>query len=224
MTKRMQNDECRMQNEEKTCAIALHSAFIILTFLLTGCSSTATVTIRPVQSHDALSIVFSQALYHGEQSGQDQIVLEKSPIDESAPEGPGGSLLPIKTPPLWEVLLIQLHWRSASAGRADSPVADNAVLHWYVYGKPDGHGIALLHYVGTGPIAVSTDGSGADVYIHNAELHLADHRGNLRDPLVDFKINSRFHAVTDPKQFNQIMDDLQKAIGDREPATTTLAR
>jgi hypothetical protein len=204
MVKRMQNDECRMQNEERPAFFVLHSAFIILTFLsLTflgaGCSSTAVVTVRPIQTHDALSITFPQVLYHPEQSGQDQILLEKSPIDETPDVGPGG-------------VLVQLHWRSASAGRTDSTVADNAVLHWYVYGKSDEHGTALLHYVGTGAVAVTTDSSGAGIYIHNAELHLADHHGNLRDPLGDFKITSRFHAVTDPQRFQQIMNDLQKAI------------
>jgi hypothetical protein len=215
-----------MQNEEGPFRFVLHSAFIILTFLLSGCSSTAVVTIKPVQSPEALSIAFSRAYYHSEQSAQDQIILEKSPIDESEDTGPGGVLPVVTSPPLWQVLLIQLHWRSSNAGRVDSPVADNAVLHWYVYGKPDDHGTALLHYVGTGKVSVSPDGSGAGVYIHNAELHLTDHHGNLRDPLVDFIIHTHFHAMTNPQQYDQVMQDLQKAIGEagEAPTATTQAR
>jgi hypothetical protein len=36
MVKRMQNDECRMQNEERPAFFVLHSAFIILSFWATS--------------------------------------------------------------------------------------------------------------------------------------------------------------------------------------------
>ena len=143
-------------------------------------------------------------------------MLQTSPIDEPPDAAPGDPLPPVTAPPLWQVLVIQLHWRSPNAGRTDSPVADNAVLHWYVYGKPDETGTALLHYVGTGAVSVSPDSSGADVIIHRAELRLTDRRGNLRDPLADFRISTHFHALADTPHFNEIMEDLQKAIAEAE--------
>ena len=143
-------------------------------------------------------------------------MLESSPIDEAPSAAPGSALPPVTAPPLWQVLVIQLHWRTQNAGRADSSVADNAVLHWYVYGKHDEHGTAILHYVGSGAVSVSTDSSGANVRIQNAELRLVERHGNLRDPLADFRINTRFHALAATQHFQEIMDDLQKAIADAE--------
>jgi hypothetical protein len=189
-----------------------HFAFCILTFLLVGCSSNAIVTVKPIHSRDTLTINFTRACYQKDQSGQDKIVLESDPIDEPPTAGAGQPIKPVTAPPLWQVLEIELHWRTAAAGNSDSPVAENAVMHWYVYGKPDG--TALLHYVGTGAVSVAPNSSGAKVEIHSAQLRRIEQHGNLRDPLVDFKITGKFNAVEDPVHLKEIEEDLGKAIRD----------
>jgi hypothetical protein len=219
----VQSAECKAQNEGINRRLLHISSFLLcmLTFgLLPGCSSTAIVTVKPVAQHDLMTVNFPRACYEKDQSGQDQIVLQSSPIDEPSNAGPGQPIAPVTAPPLWQVLVIQLHWRTAAAGHADSPVADNAVLHWYVYGKPDEHGTAMLHYLGTGAVSVSTDSNGASVTIHNAELHRIEQHGNLKDPLVDFHINSQFNAVEDPVRLKQILDDLHAATADASPGTS----
>lgn len=188
-----------------------------------GCSSGAVVSIKPVQSRQSLTLSFPRACYVRDQSGEDQIILQNSPIDEPPTVTAGQPLPPVSAPPLWQVLVIQLHWRTSVAGRRDSLVADNAVLHWYVYGKPDERGTAVIHYMGTGAVSVATDHDGASVTIHNAELRKIDQFGDLRDPLVDFRINSRFRAADDPQHAKQILDDLDNAIHEAKrhgPATT----
>jgi hypothetical protein len=181
------------------------------------------VSIKPVQSRQTLTLSFPRACYVRDQSGEDQIMLQSSPIDEPLAVTAGQPLPPISAPPLWQVLVIQLHWRTSIAGRRDSLVADNAVLHWYVYGKPNPYGTAVIHYMGTGAVSVATDNEGASVTIHNAELHKVDQFGDLRDPLVDFRINSHFRAVDDLQHAKQILDDLDSAIQEAKrhgPATT----
>ncbi len=151
-------------------------------------------------------------------------MLENDPLDQPPSAPAGAPLPPVTDPPIWQVLDIQLHWRSPTPGVKDSPVADNAVLHWYVYGKPDGLGTSVLQYVGTGTVTLSADtnrSGGANVSIRNAELHLAEKHGSLLDPLVDFRITTAFHAADDPAHLKGILEDLHKALVDAQMTSGT---
>ena len=188
---------------------------LLLPLLQLGCAaSAAVVTVKPINAKQSMTINFTRACIQKDPSGEDQIVLESDPIDQP-PNAPADQpLQPVTAPPLWQVLVIQLHWRTAAAGVHDSSAPDNAVMHWYVYGKPDDTGTALLHYLGTGAVSVSTNNTGAAVSIRNAELRLVDQHGHLRDPLVDFRISTSFHAIEDPIHLREIMDDLNQAIAE----------
>ncbi len=196
---------------------------ILLLSLSVGCSSNAVVTLKPLPGNRALTATFTRTCYQKDQSGQDEIVLESDPINEPIDTAPGQPINAVTTPPLWQVLVIQLHWRTSLAGSPDSPVGDNAVMHWYIYGKPDRQGTALIEYLGTGPVSVSPNSSGAAVGIYNAELHCSQKRGNLKDPLVHFRVNSQFNAVEDPVHLHEILSDLQKAIADTGSTATSQA-
>lgn len=115
---------------------------ILLLSLSVGCSSNAVVTLKPIPGNSALTATFTRTCYQKDQSGQDEIVLESDPINEPIDTAPGQPINAVTTPPLWQVLVIQLHWRTSLAGSPDSPVGDNAVMHWYIYGKPDRQGTA----------------------------------------------------------------------------------
>ncbi len=187
-------------------------AFSILTCCLTGCSSTALVKLTPIQSNTTLTVNFPRVCYVPDESGEDRILLQNSPIDSPPTAGPGQPLPAQNDPPLWQVLIIELNWRTNVAGRRDSLVSDNAVLQWYVYGKPDAGSVSWIHYQGSGAVSVDADNKGANVTINNAELHRIAAAGSLRDPLIDFHLNGHFRAVIDPPHAKQITDDLAAAL------------
>jgi hypothetical protein len=180
--------------------------------LLVGCSSNFTVDVQPANSHQTLEANFTRAYFAPSESSEDRVVLLSDPIDDPTDTTHGGPLQRDTDPPLYNVLLVQLHWRIASPAKADSLVAHNAVLHWYVYGKPTGTGIGILHYVGTGQVVINTDSTGADVSITRAELQLADQNGSLRDPFQKMEIKSHFHAVLNPGLLNRALDDVNQAM------------
>jgi hypothetical protein len=201
-----------VQNKNKSLVFVLQSALCALSFFAAGCSSTALVKLTPIHSDTTLTVNFPRACYVPDESGEDRILLQSSPIDEPPTAGPGQPLPPQSDPPLWQVLVIELNWRTNVAGRRDSLVADNAVLHWYVHGKTDTGVVSWIHYQGSGAVSVDADSKGANVTIHNAELHRVAATGSLRDPLMDFHLNGHFRAVIDPPHAKQINDDLAAAL------------
>jgi hypothetical protein len=200
-----------VQNKYKAFVFTLHFALCTLPFLLAGCSSTAIVKLTPVRSDTTLTVAFPRACYVPDESGEDRILLQSSPIDSPPTAGPGQPLPPQTDPPLWQVLVIELNWRTAVAGRRDSPVADNAVLHWYVYLKHETGTASWIHYQGSGAVSVNADSKGADVTINRADLHRIAAVGSLRDPLGDFRANGHFRAAIDPPHARQIAEDLAAA-------------
>ena len=192
---------------------------LILLIIPLGCSSYPTVDLKPNGSHQTVQARFSRAYYAPSESGEDRIVLLSDPIDDPTDNNPGEALSPSTAPPLWQVLYIELHWRSSSPAKADSLVASNAVLHWYVYGKPTSTKMGVLHYVGTGSVQISADTTGADVTVSRGDLKLLDHHGQLHDPFHAFQINTAFRARNDPAHLKQTLADIDKAIAEAdEPA------
>jgi hypothetical protein len=202
------------------------SLFLASLTLPTGCSAPGIpVLLTPTQSNKPLGVTFTRAYYAPTQSGEDQIVLISDPIDEPVGAGPGKPLPEAASPPIWYVLLIDLHWRNAPLGNPDSPVASNASLHCYVFGTPTDITTGVLHYSGTGSVWVSPGKTGADVTVQSGEMTLADLHGQLRDPFKRFGLSTKFHAVTDAGRLAQVMDDVRKAIveadGGKNPNSET---
>jgi hypothetical protein len=185
---------------------------VLFALLAASCAQTPVVNLKPINELQALKVPFTRAYFSPSESGEDHIVLLSDPIDEGADASAGDALTPVKSPPIWQLLSIQLHWRSTDSPKEDQLVANNAVLHWYVYGKPTTTGMGVLHYVGTGSVAISTDTDGAEVKINHAELKLADQHGTIHDPFGTFTIKASTYAVTNPAQVQQCMDDVRKAI------------
>jgi hypothetical protein len=214
----------------------LKVAFGLLLFAC-GCTGTGIpVRITPVQSHKTLGINFTRAYYAPTQSGEDQIVLVSDPIDEAVTAAPGKPLPELRSAPIWYVLLIDLHWRNAAPGGADSPVYRNASLHFYVCGNSTEQSsteqssteqtstqqsAAVLHYSGTGSVGVSADKTGASVSVQSGEMTLIEQHGQLVDPFKRFHIDTEFHAVTDTARLEEVMADVQKAITEAEGRATT---
>ncbi len=188
----------------------------MLLFFPLGCTTYPTVELKPINARQTVEAHFSRAYYAPAESGEDRIVLLSDPIDDPTDTDAGDALTPSTAPPLWQVLYIELHWRSASPAKADALVASNAVLHWYVYGKPTSTKMGALHYVGTGSVAVSADSSGADVIINKADLKLLDRHGELHDPFREFEISTTFHARSDPAHLHQTLSDIEKAIAEAD--------
>ena len=191
--------------------------------LLVGCTSIPTVNLKPINSRQLIKMEFGRAFFAPGESGDDRIVLVSDPIDQPTEAAPGDALAVATSPPIWQVLLIQLHWRTSASPKEDSLVANNAVLHWYVYGKPTSTGMGVLHYIGSGSVSVSTDSTGADVVINHADLKLAERHGDIHDPFQAFQIKTDFRAETDPARLNQSMDDVEKAISQADQRTTAAA-
>jgi hypothetical protein len=190
------------------------SALIII--LLQGCTVAPTVDLTPINARQRMHINFTRAYFAPSESGEDQIILLSDPIDDSTRTSNSGGLAVATAPPLWQVLSIQLHWRTNTSPKTDSLVASNAVLHWYVYGKPTTTGVGVVHYLGTGSVSISTDATGADVTVSHADLKLADRHGDIRDPFGQFQITTTFHAQTSPVHLQQSLDDVAKAISDAD--------
>jgi hypothetical protein len=191
--------------------------------LLVGCTSIPTVNLKPTNSRQLIQVEFGRAFFSPSESGDDRIVLVSDPIDQPTEAASGDALAVATSPPIWQVLLIQLHWRTSASPKEDSLVANNAVLHWYVYGKPTSTGVGVLHYVGSGSVSVSTNSTGADVVINHADLKLADQHGEIHDPFQAFQIKTSFRAQTDPARLNQSLDDVEKAISQADHHDTTPA-
>ena len=155
---------------------------------------------------------FGRAYFAPSESGEDKILLLSDPIDDPTESSPGDALAVATSPPIWQVVLIQLHWRTTASPKEDQLVANNAVLHWYVYGKPTGSRVGVLHYVGSGSVSISTNSTGAEVTINHAELKLADRHGQIHDPFAAFGIKSVLHADINPALVQQSIEDVQKAI------------
>jgi len=196
---------------------ARYSLFVALaTLVLAGCTESPSVDLTPVNSRHRVHINFSCAYFAPNQSGEDQIILLSDPIDEPTKTTNDGALKPATAPPLWQVLSIELHWRTSRSPRVDSLVATNAVLHWYVYGKPTATGVGVLHYLGTGSVSISTDSTGADVTVSHADLKLADQHGYIKDPFGQFQISTTFRAQTSKAFVQQSLDDIAKAISEAD--------
>ena len=192
-----------------------------MALVLAGCNgSGALVAIHTTAPRRSLSVNFVHAYFGRSAGGEDQIVLLRQPIDDVPDQSADQPLIRQTTPALSQVLVIQLHWRTAPAGNSDSPVANNAVLHWYVYGEPGETGMGVLQYVGSGAVSFSPTGPTASVSVHNAELSLFDKHGPLHDPLGTFKIDADFKASLDPQLMQQTMDDLNKAIAQSTASST----
>jgi hypothetical protein len=181
-----------------------------------SCASAPTVDLTPTRTRQRMHINFTRAYFAPSESGEDQIILLSDPIDQSARTTDNGALVPYTAPPLWQALSIRLHWRTNSSPKTDALVASNAVLHWYVYGKPTATGVGVLHYLGTGTVTVSTDSTGAEVTVTHADLKMSDIHGDIRDPFGQFQINTTFHAETSPTHVQQSLDDIAKAVSDAD--------
>jgi len=186
---------------------------LCLAFLSSGCAGPGIpVQLTPTQSNKTLGVTFTRAYYAPSLSGEEQIVLVSDPIDEPTKTPPGAPLPAIQSPPIWHVLLIELHWRNTTSGNPDSPVASNAALHWYVFGKPTDNSSGLLHYAGQGSVRFSAGNTNADVTVQSGDMTLVDQHGPLRDPFHSFHVRTAFHALSDAGRLKQVMDDVQGAI------------
>src|SRR5205085_820671 len=96
--------------------------------------------------------------------------------------------------------------------KPDAPAASNASLHWYVLGSTTAVGTSIIHYAGTGFVAVVPNGSGAEVTIQNAVLKVIDHQGELVDPLQSFKIEGKFDALADQASLRQVQADVKSTL------------
>ncbi len=199
----------------------LHSAFCIFFLVLAvGCSSsTPSLTVVPAETNKPLRANFNLALWLENQAGEDRIVLLNDPIEQPPAGSAGEPLQPLTSPPLRQVLVIDLQWRSSVAANLDTPASENAVLNWYVYG-----GQGLIQYHGTGFVAVTPRGNGANVSIKNSSLSLMQSAGGLIDPFGKFTIDGSFHAAANPQRIHMVMADLATAQADMLPATEPTTR
>ncbi len=199
---------------------AFHFLLISVVLFQPGCNTQAIpVDLTPSQSANTVAVNFTRAYYAPSESGEDRIVLVEDPIDEPTHTAPGKPLPGLHSPPIWHVLLIDLHWRNAPPGNIDSPVARNADLHWYVFGKPTDNTTGVLHYAGQASVWLSPDKTGADISVDSGQLTLSDQHGDLRDPFKHFHISTRFHAIANPDRLTQVMDDVRTAITEADGGT-----
>jgi len=176
---------------------------------------TLLLSISPLQLPPADAHQLRPRLFCSSESGEDQIVLISDPIDESASTTKDGALKPSPRR-RWQVLSIQLHWRTSSSPKTDALVATSGAALVRVR-QTHRTGVGVLHYLGTGSVSISSNSSGANIDITQADLKFCRPPGRIRDPFQAFSIRAHVHAENNPGQVRQCLADIQKAIDASKP-------
>ncbi len=181
-----------------------------------GCgTSPPVISVTPLRSDLKYLQNFTQAYTTQDAAGDYQIVLVHDPVDDIPSSEAGQRLNPATVPPVRQYLQIRVLWRPVRGARADTPAATNAALHWYVLEGPTVSGTGMIHYAGTGFVSVVKNGPGAEVIIRNGTLKLAERRGDLVDPLHEFRVDGKFDAVSDDVRVRQMLADVKEVAAEQ---------
>jgi len=187
----------------------------------TGCGTTApVVSVNRVTDHTEFKQTFARAYTTRDSAGDYQIVLIDDPLDLPTHEQPGAPLKQQHAAPIRQILHIQMLWRPKQGTQPDSAAATNASLHWYVIGDTTAGGPSFIHYAGTAFVAVIPNGPGVEATVKRGLLKKVDERGQLKDPLEEFTLETKFDAVTDDAAARRIIADMKSAITESTVAQT----
>jgi hypothetical protein len=194
---------------------------LVLGLVLAGCHSDPTAQVTLVSQDNSRVLVqrFARAYAGHDDAGQTDIVLvddgHVSPTAESNPSQPGAApvLLPTRTPPLRQVLYLQVLWNAMPNVQIDAPSATNAVIDWVVLsysgtGLPD-----ALHYQGAGFVHLDEGSNSVRVHIRNATLALKGRNGtDLEDPLGHCTLSGTFIASKNDEAVQNELDQARQEI------------
>jgi hypothetical protein len=194
---------------------------LILALASVGCHNdpTARVTLVSQDNSHVLVQRFARAYVSTDDAGQTNIVLvddgHVSPTAEAQPSQAGAApvLLPTRTPPLRQVLYLQVLWNAMPNVQVDAPSATNAVIDWVILaysgsGLPD-----ALHYQGAGFVRMDQGSKTVRVHIRNATLALKGRNGtDLEDPLGHCTLSGTFIATKNDDAVQKELDQARQEI------------
>jgi hypothetical protein len=109
-------------------------------------------------------------------------------------------------PELDQVMHLRILWKPMRGTKADQPSTTNAVIDWYVTGKPDATGRPeMLHFAGAGFVTTTPSRDAVWVAIKNASLKLASRRGSLKDPVSPATLKGSFYATVNPDRVDEAL-------------------
>jgi hypothetical protein len=107
---------------------------------------------------------------------------------------------------LGQVMHLRVLWKPMRGTKTDQPSTTNAVIDWYVTGRPDAAGRPeMLHYAGAGFVTTSASRDSVWVAVKNASLKLASRRGNLKDPVSPATLKGAFHATVNADRVDEAL-------------------
>jgi len=186
-----------------------------------GCHTDPAAQVRLVSQDNSHVLIqrFARAYASNDEAGQINIVLVDdghiSPTADAGPLQAGAApvLLPTRTPPLRQVLYVQVLWNAMPNVQIDAPSATNAVIDWVVLaysgtGLPD-----ALHYQGAGFVRLDEGSKSVRVHIRNATLALKGRNGtDLEDPLGHCTLSGIFTALKDDDAVQKELDQARQEI------------
>lgn len=188
----------------------------------------------------ALNQTFSRAYATKTPDGNYEVVLVDDGVKTKRSWNPlsqptATPLAPLNTPPVRQVLVLQVNWRPGKGARNDNPAAANAVARWYlsVYENQQER---VLRYDGTAFVQLSQDRQGnwrgrADSnfmkLFDSQGQQSSDQQDAAAASMVAAQFDARFVAENNPALVKDLMSTLPKdalpSAAARVAATTTRA-
>lgn len=174
--------------------------------LIGGCASTNQLRLTSTQG-SVFSQQFSHAYITSGEDGAYTIVLTNEPPINAATSR-GQTIATADTSPLQQIMVIHVLWRPMRGVKPDHASATNASIDWYITSAGTRHSQDMLYYQGAGYVRVFGGGSNVSIDMRNASVKLAEHRGQLTDPLGSAQLTGSIEATVAPRHVQAVLKDV----------------
>jgi hypothetical protein len=187
------------------------AVFAVASFGLFGCASAPRGDLRLVSldSRHEFAQRFTQAYFARNESGDIDIVLVQDSLqprheDPSKPLAPDPCVMPR------QLVHIRVFWTPMNGVKADHPANTNASIHWCMV-CDNSYQPGMVEYSGSGLVEFDGSDTVADVTIRKAWMKVADHHGEMCDPLGPSILNGSFRATPNASQVSAIISEIRTA-------------
>jgi hypothetical protein len=177
---------------------------IFLTLLLTplgGCGSAPTLHLHGIDTGNRLAQQFEQGGFDRGSQGDYIVVLDQ------------------QDPQSRQIVVLHVLYKPRLGSRADHPTAVNAAIDWFLFSDPSDLTRGVLHYEGSGFVAVNAGDAAGKFTIRNATLQLKYAGGNVKDAIGKATLEGKFKVPRDSGLVASIAREMRE-LG-RAAATTS---
>ncbi len=195
-------------------------ALVALTGCQSGTTPPAVVGLQSDTTGKSFTQNFPQAYFSVTPEGDRDVVL----IDEGIPKNitaQHGTIQPVSTIPLRQVMHFKILWDPPHGTQADAPSTTNAIIDWTIRTTDRSGNSDTLRYQGAG--FVLTDSSRSEMYlrVRSASLESGQHTGNLIDPIGKCSMSGSFTAYRNDDLVTATIADMREEPVAAIPASTT---